>query len=618
MTNLTLLHISVFANFVAFAVISLWNKNWIRASVALAVTLAGIGALASTILLFRQYHSEPIHWVYTWLAWNTAQVSVGYYLDRLSLLMLFAVCNISFVIQLYSVWYMNEDPAKRRFFGTMTFFTWAMISFVVSANLFASYLFWELIGLASYLLIGFWHERPEPRRAANKAFIMTRFGDLGFLAAVIYLLIKFHNLDIPFLNSEAGKLLAANELLIVVVLLFMGVMGKSAQFPLHTWLPDAMEGPTPVSALIHSATMVAAGVYLLVRLFPLVAFSEAGMTYILWIGAGTSLLTAILALLERDMKRILAYSTCSQLGFMVMVIGAGSWQGGMFHLLTHAFFKSMLFLLAGYFIYIAHHSNDIFDMAQVPFKHKSRLMLTLLWIGSLALAGLFPLSGFMSKENIFGHLLSTHQYSVYGVALSISFLTAYYTSRMAFLVSRGGVGASGTRPSLGDRRSPLQLALRIPVILLGLVTLAGVWVFLPWLKEFFHLHTEWDGEAWFNFGVTTAVIAAGIGLAYLYYARKTIFEKGWVAFIPGLDLLIARKFYIDHFWKWVMTSIVYRLADAGFWSEANIVNATVNNVGYAIVRGGKYVAALQVGEVQKYLVVAMLVVVAVVFYLTFK
>src|SRR3990167_5857450 len=234
------------------------------------------------------------------------------------------------------------------------------------------------------------------------------------------------------------------------------------------------------------------------------------------------------------MKRILAYSTCSQLGFMVMAVGAGTWSGGMFHLLTHAFFKSMLFLLSGYFIFAAHHSNDIFDMAKVPLKDKSKLMLTLLWIGALALAGLFPLSGFMSKENIFGYLLEHHHYGIYSVALTISFLTAYYTSRMAFVVSRNDVGAPlvVAHNEHGQPQGlPLQVALRLPVTVLGLVTVAGVWVFFPWLKEFFHLHLELNQEFWLNFGMTTTVVLTGIGVAYLYFGRKTFSEKGWVGFV---------------------------------------------------------------------------------------
>ena len=599
----------------AFALIVFYPKSWVKQSVATAVTLSGIGAVASSVLLFLQFNSEtPIEWIIPWLRWNSAQVNVGYYLDKLALLMLASVCLISFLIQLYSVWYMNEDPAKKRYFGTMTFFTWAMISFVVSANLFASYLFWELIGLASYLLIGFWHERPEPRRAAIKAFVMTRFGDLGFMAAVIILLVKLHNVDITFLNQQALGLLDPKMLFVIVILLFMGVMGKSAQFPLHTWLPDAMEGPTPVSALIHSATMVVAGVYLLVRLFPLIDGSVAGMHYIMVIGAFTSLLAAILALTERDIKRILAYSTVSQLGFMVMAVGSGNWHGGMFHLLTHAFFKSMLFLLSGYFIYAAHHSNNIFDMAKIPLKDKSKLMLTLLWIGALALSGLFPFSGFMSKESIFGPLLESHQYGMYAVALAISFLTAYYTSRMAFVVSRNGDHHEEHHPiSTG-----LNIALRLPVTFLGLMTLLGVWVFLPWHKEFFHIHTVWNREEWINFAVTSVVILTGMGMAYLYYGRKTISEKGWVALIPGLDTLITNKFFIDDLWNAVMQKVVIGLANVSFWSEAYIVNAAVNGVGNAVIRGGRYVAAFQVGEVQRYLVIAMLVIVAIVLYLTFK
>ncbi|MBI4397500.1 MAG: NADH-quinone oxidoreductase subunit L [Candidatus Omnitrophica bacterium] len=618
MMDLNLLHISVWANFAAFFLITFLPKNRVKLPPAVALLFSGAGAAASAVLLVRRFGGEMLEWKFPWLTWNSAQVNLGYYLDDLSLVMLTSVCLISFLIQLYSVWYMNEDADKKRFFATITFFTWAMISFVVSVNLFASYLFWELIGLASYLLIGFWHERPAPRRAAIKAFVMTRFGDLGFLAAVILLISHVHNLDIPFLNSQAAALLGPGELLLVIVLLFFGVMGKSAQFPLHTWLPDAMEGPTPVSALIHSATMVAAGVYLLVRLFPMIEVSQGGMHYILFIGAFTSVLAACLALTECDMKRILAYSTVSQLGFMVMAVGSGTWHGGMFHLITHAFFKSMLFLLSGYFIFVAHHSNSIFDMAALPLKEKSKWMLVLLWIGALALSGLFPFSGFMSKESIFGYLLETRQYPVYGIALFISFLTAYYTTRMAFIVSKNGSG-----PGAGDKRdSPLRgqslelrVALNLPVTVLGILTVAGVWVFLPWHKEFFHIHTDWHAREWMNLGVTSALVLAGIGTSFFYFGRKSFSEKGWPALIPGLDFLISKKFFMDDFWNAVMEKIVKGFSRLSVWSDAHIINAAVNHVGLACVRSGRAVAELQAGEVQRYILVALLVIVSIIFYL---
>jgi len=620
MFDLILLHISVFANFAAFAVITLIPKNRIAPfAPKIAVSLSGVGALASTILLvIRIPETEPLLWNFTWLKWGSVEIGMGYYLDQLSLIMLTSVCLISFVIQLYSTWYMNEDPAKRRFFGTITFFSWAMIFFVVSSNLLGSYIFWEFLGLASYLLIGFWYEKPEPRRAAIKAFIMTRFGDIGFLAAVIFLLIKLQNLEISFLISQGPVLLSPSEITLIVVLLFLAVMGKSAQFPLHTWLPDAMEGPTPVSALIHSATMVAAGVYMLVRLFPLISVSEAGMTYMLWVGAFTSLLAAFLALTQRDMKRILAYSTVSQLGFMVMIIGAGSWQGGMFHLLTHAFFKSMLFLLSGYFIFAAHHSNDIFDMGNVPAAQKSKLMLGLLWIGSLALSGLFPFSGFMSKESIFSFLMDSGRYDVYAVALAVTFLTAYYTSRMAFVVSRSPESGAAHHEELPKQDPKLLLALKIPVVFLGVVTVLGAWVFLPWLTGFFGLHENWYMKEWLNFVITTVTVLSAIGIAYLYFGAGRVSVDGLAALVPGLRTLIAQRFYVDHFWGWMMKNLVYRIAKAGFWSEAHIINACVNRVGLSVVAGGKLMTRLQYGQVQRYLVMGVLVIVGVVAYFSFK
>ncbi len=614
MSHLALLNISVFSNFVAFLLITFFLKKKEQRFLAakVAITLSGLGALVSCVLLFQRFHLDiALTASVTWLKWNTGELLIGYYLDKVSLMMLTTVCVISFMVQMYSFWYMKDDAGIRRYYGTITFFSWAMIFFVVSIDLFGSYIFWELLGLASYLLIGFWHEKPEPRRAAIKAFIMTRFGDLGLLAAVILLLVKLKTVAIPVLITAAGTLLSPQEVFWIVVLLFLGVMGKSAQFPLHSWLPDAMEGPTPVSALIHSATMVAAGVYLLVRLFPLIAFSESAMTYILCIGALTSLIAAVMALTEKDMKRILAYSTVSQLGFMVMAIGAGAWQGGFFHLLTHAFFKSMLFLLAGYFIHMAHHSNDIFSMAKVSYGTKSKLMVALLWVGSLALCGLFPLSGFLSKETIFGSLMEGHHYGVYGVALLISFLTAYYTTRMAFIVSRNG-------EVVDAQENSLPLYMKISVSFLGLMTLIGFWIFLPALTEFFHLHSEWHAEQWVNFFITTIGVVLAIGVSYFYFGRKqATSEKGWVSFIPGLSGLIENKFFVDHFWKWVVDKGVYRFSRMSFWTDVHIINVIVDQVGLTAIRCGKKAAALQMGQVQQYIITAVVVSLFVVIYLIF-
>lgn len=579
-----------------------------RLPIYAAVALAGAGAVAAVDLLQRRFHAAALEWGISWLPLGDYDVRLGCYVDRLALVMLACVAVVAFLVQIYALWYMKEDASQRRFVATLAFFTSAMAAFVVSANLLIGYVFWELIGFASYLLIGFWHQEAGPRRAAIKAFVMTRFGDLGFLAAIIVLLLSVGTLEITALNGDVGRALPADRLTLVVVLLLIGVAGKSAQFPLHTWLPDAMEGPTPVSALIHSATMVAAGVYLLVRLFPLISASEQGLELIMIVGAITALITALQALTARDMKRILAYSTVSQLGFMVMAIGAGAADAAMFHLLTHAGFKSMLFLLAGYFISINHHSNDIFDIGALPWRAKSGLMVTLLWIGGLALAGLFPFSGFLSKEAMLIQLFYHAPRWVYGLALAVTFLTAYYTMRMLRVVSR-----NGDRHAEGQH-GETSLPLSLPVTILGVITVAGVWLGKPWLMEAFHLHPILDPHGRTNLTLATLAILLGLGAGWLWFTDSAKSEDGWVVWVPGLGGLIRNGFFVDMMWSGALRLLILGGSRAATWCDANVINRVVNAVGRGLLLGGGRVTLLQNGQTQRYLLAGFVCVALVILY----
>ncbi|MBI4353140.1 MAG: NADH-quinone oxidoreductase subunit L, partial [Candidatus Omnitrophica bacterium] len=441
-----------------FIVIQLLPKPFKKAAPVIGIA-GSLAAAAASLWLFG-IHADggnlPQEHRRAWL--EVAQGSslvVGFLLDRLNLLMVTLVTTISFFVQVFSAYYMAEDRSRHRYFGFLSFFAFSMTGLVLSNNLLQTFLFWELVGLSSYLLIGFWYEKPSAAQAARKAFVVNRLGDLGFYLGVILLFLLFGSLNFTDLHREALRQALPPSLLTVIgILIFTGAMGKSALFPLHVWLPDAMEGPTPVSALIHSATMVAAGVFLLARAFDLFGASAVTLLVVLTAGALTALIGASLAVIQRDVKRILAYSTISQLGLMVMGIGAGSSTAGMFHLSTHACFKSLLFLSAGAYIH-AFHTNDLWEIAKSGGK-KDRLTLWALGLGLFSLSGIFPFSGFFSKDMILEIIKEKNPF-FYGTALVVSFLTVYYSFRMLFVLifSKTNRLSSVTHhePPIGDHAS---------------------------------------------------------------------------------------------------------------------------------------------------------------------
>ena len=401
---------------------------------------------------------EPLRFL--WFASGPVELRFGFWLDGLSLMFGAAVALVTLCVMVYSVGYMGGDPGRTRYFALLGLFEWSMLSFVYAVDLLQSFIFWELVGLSSFFLIGFWYEKPAARDAATKAFVMTRIGDVGLFIGLLMILHVAGGFDLPaLLDPQSGMVRTAAPLLLTVIslLIFAGIAGKSAQLPLHTWLPDAMEGPTPVSALLHSATMVAAGVFLMARLHPLFMAADYAPSVILAVSALTALVAATMAMVESDIKRVLAYSSISQLGFMLMGLAAGSLFAGVFHLVTHAFFKALLFLCSGLFI---HHcgTNDMEGIGRGGGR-RLRFATVGLVAGGAALAGVPPLSGFFSKEEIFASLghgggdpVTT---AAYVAAFLAALLTAYYTFRMIFLVTRPErIEAAGrSRRSRGPRRA---------------------------------------------------------------------------------------------------------------------------------------------------------------------
>ena len=401
-----------------------------------------------------------------WLTIGGLNVDFGLKLDALSMMMLFVVTGVGGLIHIYSYSYMDEDAGKARFFAFLSLFTFSMLGIVLANNFLMTFIFWELVGVSSYLLIGFWFEKPSAGDAAKKAFITNRLGDFGFLAGILMVWgllgsLNFSALQNAMVSNPAALGASAT---IAGLLVFCGAAGKSAQFPLHVWLPDAMEGPTPVSALIHAATMVAAGVYMLCR--TLFLYNADALHVIAYIGGFTALLAALMAVQQNDIKRIIAYSTLSQLGYMVMAVGLSGPTPAMFHLTTHAFFKALLFLSAGSVIIGMHHEQDIWHMGGL--KKKMPVTFWTFTIGALALSGIPPFAGFYSKDSILAQCLEQKNYLLFAVAVFVAGLTAFYTFRLFFVVF---FGKEKTDHAKHAHESPLIIT--APLVILAIFATIG-------------------------------------------------------------------------------------------------------------------------------------------------
>ncbi|MBE7557574.1 NADH-quinone oxidoreductase subunit L [bacterium] len=563
---------------------------------------------------------EPIRQDFTWIA-NFApgavdatgaallhsSITLGVYIDRLAALMLMVVAGISTLTIFYSIGYMHEDPRYPRFFAYKSFFAFSMLGLVAAPNFFQMFVFWELVGLASYLLIGFWFEKTSASDAAKKAFITNRIGDVGFLIGLLLLFyyvgtVTFSDLT-PDLLREKG--FVGGMATFIGLALFCGAVGKSAQFPLHVWLPDAMEGPTSVSALIHSATMVAAGVYMIVRAYPVFAASETTLATIAAVGAITALGAAYIALTQTDIKRILAYSTLSQLGYMIFSCGCLGPVAAFFHLVTHACFKSLLFLGSGSVIHACHHEQDIRSMGSLrrylPITHGTFL------IACLALAGVFPLAGFFSKDEIL--LSAWHRYpAVFIIGEIVAALTAFYIFRLYFVAFGGerfrGTGVSpvqhgqdahvtaggqhGQDAHATPHESPWTMTL--PLVILAILAVGVGWINWPWaerpwLAGFVHVEGgQHHHLSYLVMGVSTAAALLGLFFAWRKYSLGRALpplEYSKVGFWYRLSL---RKFWIDEFYKkYIVDGFTFGFCVVGMHDvfDRRIVDAFVNLCGRA-------------------------------------
>ncbi len=612
--------------FVAFVLIMLLTRAYPRFSAGVSLCAVMLSLLSALFLLGKHWGlAAPLEFTFRWVVSGDIQIPFGYLLDPVSLLMLVVVAGISFLVQVYSLGYMAGDPGFSRYYAFMSLFAWAMMSLTLAPTMLQLYVFWELVGLSSYLLIGFWYEKFSATEAGKKAFVMTRLGDVAFFIGVLLVLINLGNLNILEMNDpQAGATMPPALITAAAILIFGGIIGKSAQFPLLTWLPDAMEGPTPVSALLHSATMVAAGVYLFARLFPFFSLSSVAMAIFLVIGTISMLMASTMAMVSRDIKQVWAYSTISQLGFMIMGLAAGSYFAGVYHLTTHAGFKALLFLCSGVFIH-AYESNDIFDISR---KGGRRLKIPTICIiiAAAALAGLPPLSGFFSKELILAGLAALQSPIWLAAGLLGAFLTAYYTFRLIFILMfpKPSVPTSANETDHGHAAE--HSATHYGLMVWPLIILAGITLLLG-LYETSLAHfilgkaiipADVDTRhAWLPFAALS-VAAAGVGLAWLEFGRREADQVGFVEKIPALHTLFAERWYIDHFYRLCLKYIVYK-GFAGFCKQNDdqVIDGSIDGLSKGTVEAGRILSRLHLGMVQYRLLVIFVVMVFLALYFIF-
>ncbi|PIE18613.1 MAG: NADH-quinone oxidoreductase subunit L [Proteobacteria bacterium] len=621
MAHADLAIVALLAPLVAFAVALIGFRRRHGVAAAVAVTGGALAAVASVWLLLDA-PAQPQLFTARWFVIGGVELRFGALLDGRSLLMGAVVGVITLCVLVYSLGYMKDDPGKGRFFALLGLFEWSMMSLSYAPNLLQAFIFWELVGLASLLLIGFWYHKPSAVAAANKAFIMTRIGDVGLFIGLILLFGDVGTLDILQIGGVFGAEglpagMDAGRVELIAGLLFLGVMGKSAQFPLHTWLPDAMEGPTPVSALLHSATMVAAGVFLFARFHELFMDAAGIMGLVLTLALITALISSTMAMVASDLKKVLAYSSISQLGFMVMALAAGSLFAGLFHLATHAAFKALLFLTAGAYI---HHfgTNDIVAIGRGGGR---RLRVTTLGLlaGGFALAGVPIFAGFWSKEAILGALHAPGLELFLVGAYLAAFLTAYYTFRVIFLIVRpnaasdarveeplGAQHGATDHGGHGDHGHRAPTSMRLPIALLAVLATA---LGLPLIADPIGrlLGVEAHHAAISEMILPVGVALAGVGLAWLDFGAKSAPQRGLVAWFPGLERLFKNRWYIDACYQKTVIAVSDAIASVAYQAETKGFDGAGDKVAEVTMRTGRGTARSHSGLLPAFVGTAVLV-----------
>jgi len=580
-------------------VISLFTRRWKNISSAISVA-AVLGSFVCSCAIFGKVDISAGE--FTWIdIRGVFTVPLAFVLDDLSRLMLLVVSGVGALIHIYSLGYMRDDEGKSRYFAALSLFMFAMLGIVLANNFVMLFIFWELVGFTSYVLIGHWFERDSAAEAAKKAFLTTRVGDFGFMIGILMVWMATGSVVFDDIVAHLSKITSnPGYLTIAALLIFCGAVGKSAQFPLHVWLPDAMEGPTPVSALIHAATMVAAGVYLLVRVAFLIQASQTALLVIAWTGTITALLGALMATQQSDIKRILAYSTISQLGYMVMAVGLISNEAAMFHLFTHAFFKALLFLAAGSILISLHHEQDIWKMGGLAPNLK--ITFATFTAGALALVGCPPSSGFFSKDAILA-LAYQRNTPIFVIGLTTAFLTAFYVSRAVVVVFLGKPRSEAAR---AGKESPLVMTIPLLILALfaliaGFGTVAKNFLVVPHEKE-----TVFTVPA---LALTALILGVGIGVL-LYRSRERD---------PLHVDLIRRRFYFDEFYEWLINRTQELLARIAAFIDRWIIDAgAVRGASGGTFGIGALLRLFQVGNLQAYAFLFGLGIVALIYFTLFR
>ncbi|MCX2485147.1 NADH-quinone oxidoreductase subunit L [Pedobacter sp. MR2016-24] len=548
--------------------------------------------------------------LFDWISAGALKIPLSFLVDPLSSIMLLIITGIGFLIHVYSIGYMHDDEGFGKFFSYLNLFIFFMLLLVLGSNYIVMFIGWEGVGLCSYLLIGFWFTNSSYATAAKKAFVMNRIGDLGFLIAVFLLFTTFGSVEFSKIFPLAGNMLPGNgTIALIALLLFVGACGKSAQIPLFTWLPDAMAGPTPVSALIHAATMVTAGIYMIARSNVLFDLAPVVQHLIAIIGLATALLGAVIALTQTDIKKVLAYSTVSQLGYMFLGLGVGAYNGSFFHVSTHAFFKALLFLCAGSVIHAMHHEQDMRHMGGL--RKKLPVTFITMLIGTIAISGLPPFSGFFSKDEILAHVYE-HNKVMWAIGVFTAFLTAFYMFRMIFLTFFGTYrGTHHAEEKIHE--SPKSMT--IPLIVLAVLSAIGGAIGIPeslggshWLSHWLAPVIQHHGEApdhateYMLMAISVIGVLIAIGVAYAKYIKQNHVPLADEGKRSALANLSYHKFYIDEIYDAVIRKPLDGLS-VFFYKvfDKKVVDGIVNGLGWGTSEASKGVRLLQSGNVGFYI-----------------
>jgi NADH-quinone oxidoreductase subunit L len=597
--------------FIGFLINGLGRKYLSKGMIGIIGSGTVLASFLISLMIFlnESYSSTPIHY-YDFIKAGTLHIPFAFQIDQLSTLFLLIITGVGFLIHVYSTSYMHEEKREHfgRYFAYLNLFVFSMLLLVMGANYVIMFIGWEGVGLCSYLLIGYWFKNNNYNKAAKKAFIMNRIGDLGFLLAVFWLLAKLGTTNYTDVFANVSRL-SSTDIIGITLLLFVGATGKSAQIPLYTWLPDAMAGPTPVSALIHAATMVTAGIYMIARSNVLYSAAPLTQNVVAIIGAATALFAATIAIKQNDIKKVLAYSTVSQLGYMFLALGTGAYVAAVFHVMTHAFFKALLFLGSGSVIHAMSGEQDIRFMGGL--KNKLKITYWTFLVGCIAIAGIPPFSGFFSKDAI---LLSAfeHNKALYIIGLITAALTAFYMFRLLFITFYGGFrGDEEQRQHVHE--SPA--AMTIPLIVLAVLSIIGGFVGVP--EVFMHggerlaaflepvvpsatHHIEHSTEITLM-ATTTGIALIAIIIAWMRY--RTYREEKRTTFGKVLE----NKWYVDELYDGIVVKPVNKLGDiANTYFERLGIDSLVNGVGKLVNYGGRQMRWLQSGQVGNYVLLMVL------------